>query len=67
MSKQIPLAPLDPLRRYSINQAIAYLGSSRATVYKNISAGTLKIIKDGKRTFVPGSEIVRRSSVSSAA
>lgn len=57
-----PLAPLDPLQRYTVEEAIAYLRSSRASVYHDISEGRLAVIKEGARTYVPGSEIVRRSS-----
>ncbi len=57
------LAPLDPLRRYPIEIAAEYLGISRATLYHDIAAGVIATIKDRKRRFVPGSEIVRRSSV----
>jgi excisionase family DNA binding protein len=62
-TKQIPVAPLDPLRRYSIDHALLYLGVSRAQVYKEIKANKLATIKDGRRRYIPGSEIVRRSCV----
>ena len=55
------LAPLDPSQRYSIPETASYLRICRAQVYKNIAAGQLRVIKDGKRTFVPGSEIAARS------
>lgn len=57
------LGPLDPLRRYSVEQALEYLATSRATLYKDIKDGRLKTITEGKRRYVPGSEIVRRSMV----
>ena len=57
------LAPLDPLRRYSVEDAIAYLATSRASIYKAINGGKLKTITDGKRRLVPGSEIVRLCTV----
>jgi excisionase family DNA binding protein len=56
-----PLPPLDPLRRYSVEYALAYLGISRRTFYEDIAQGRIATIKDRKRRFVPGSEIVRRS------
>lgn len=52
---------LDPLQRYTVEEAIAYLRSSRRTIYRDIGDGRLTIIKEGRRTYVPGSEIVRRS------
>ena len=62
MSKTRPaLPPLDQLQRYSIEEAIAYLRSSRKTLFDDIREGRLATIKEGKRRFVPGSEIARRS------
>lgn len=58
------LAPLDPLQRYTIDEAMAYLRISRATLYADIAAGLIGTIKDRGRRFVPGSEIARRSSLS---
>ena len=62
MSKTRPaLPPLDELQRYSIEEAIAYLRSSRRTLFDDIKQGRLATIKEGKRRFIPGSEIARRS------
>ena len=58
-----PLPPLDPRQRYSIPEAIAYLRTSRQTLYERIAAGNLKTICDGRRRYVPGAEIARLSSV----
>jgi hypothetical protein len=52
---------LDELQRYSIEEAIAYLRSSRRTLFDDIKQGRLATIKEGKRRFIPGSEIARRS------
>jgi excisionase family DNA binding protein len=57
-----PLPPLDLLRRYPIDDAAAYLGISRATLYNDIAAGLIHTIKHGTRRFVPASEIARLSS-----
>lgn len=57
----------NPLLRYTVEESLQLLKISRATFYANISDGTLKIIKDRGRTFVPGSEIVRHSSLAAAA
>jgi hypothetical protein len=57
-----PLAPLDPFQRYMIPEANAYLRQSNARTYQQIKAGELHVIKDGGRTYVPGSEIIRRST-----
>jgi hypothetical protein len=63
MTDQIHFAPLDPLQRYTVVEALAYLRISRNRLYQDINAGRLKILKDGKRTFIPGSEIIRRSRI----
>jgi hypothetical protein len=60
-----PRAPaaLDPLQRYSIPEANALLRQSNARTYEQIKAGQLRVIRDGGRTYVPGSEIARRSTL----
>ena len=65
-AKGKPLDPLDPLRRYPIGQAMAYLSTSRASIYKLILRGHIKTITEAKRRYVPGSEIARLSSVEGA-
>ncbi len=57
------LPPIDPNRRYPLEQANQYLAQSRAKTYNDISAGLIKVIKDGKRVYIPGSEIIRRSTL----
>ena len=66
-TKNVPLPPLDERQRYSIEEAIRYLRSSRLSIYRDIAAGRLITIKEGKRRFVPGSEIARRSAVPATA
>jgi hypothetical protein len=58
-----PLPALDTAQRYSVAEALAYLRTSRASLYKLIAAGNLRVIKEGKRTFCPGSEIAKLSRV----
>ena len=55
------LPPLDPQQRYSIPEASAYLRQSRSKTYLDIGAGTIVVIKDGKRTYIPGTVIAERS------
>ena len=55
------LPPLDLAQRYSVEEAIAYLRTSRRTIYDDINAGRLLTILESKRRFIPGSEIARRS------
>jgi len=54
---------LDPNRRYQIKVANELLGQSNSKTYEDIAEGRLKVIKDGKRTYIPGSEIIRRSTL----
>jgi hypothetical protein len=56
-----PLAPVDSNQRYTVEEAIRYLRSSRASIYKDIREGRLITIQERARRYVPGSEIVRRS------
>lgn len=57
------LAPVDSNQRYEIPEGCAYLRCSRAKLYNDIAAGLVKVIKDGKRVYIPGSEIIRRSTL----
>ena len=59
------LPPLDERQRYTVDEAIRYLRSSRATIYRDIAQGRLLTIQEGARRYVPGSEIARRSTVAS--
>lgn len=58
------LPPLDVQQRYTIPEAVAYLRQSRAKTYIDIRDGRLRAIKDGGRTYIPGSEIAKRSRLS---
>jgi hypothetical protein len=58
-----PLAPVDLAQRYTISEATSYLRISHASIYKEINARRLQVIKQGKRTFVPGGEIARLSQL----
>ena len=42
---------------YSILETAYRLGVGRGTVYNLIATGELKVVKIGKRTIVPGTEI----------
>jgi hypothetical protein len=62
---QLSNTPLifDERLRYSIPEASQLLRQSRAKTYTDIKAGTLRVIKDCKRTYVPGTKIRRRCAV----
>jgi hypothetical protein len=65
--KSVRLRPIDLLQRYDVVEAAQYLRISRAKLYNDVAAGLIAVIKDGKRTFVHGSELARRSAPPSAA
>jgi len=60
------LPPLDENQRYSVPESSAYLRTCRAKIYQKIKSGELRIIKDGARTLIPGSEIIRLSTLSAS-
>lgn len=47
-------APLPPLEKlaYSVDEARARVGISRNSIYKEISAGRLKVTKIGRRSII---------------
>jgi Helix-turn-helix domain len=57
------LISLDAQQRYTIPEASELLRQSRAKTYTDITSGKIRIIKDGTRTYIPGSEIIRRSTL----
>jgi hypothetical protein len=62
-----PLPPLDLLQRYSIDEAVRYLRTSREKVYFLINHGKLRVISEAGivgrgRKYIPGSEIARLSA-----
>lgn len=56
-------APIHHNERYSVTEACSRLRIGRAKLYEDIKQGKIKIIKDGSRTFIPGSEIIRLSTL----
>lgn len=59
--KKAPLAPLDIQQRYTVPESIEYLRNSRASLYALIKSGKLPTIKEGRRTYVPGTAIAALS------
>jgi excisionase family DNA binding protein len=59
----LPLPPLDKGQRYSLDETRSYLRISRDYLYDLIRRGEIRTIRDGRRQFVPGSEIARRSAL----
>jgi excisionase family DNA binding protein len=67
MSRQrSTLPPLDAAQRYTVEEAIRYLRSSRASVYKLIGTGRLTPIRQGRRCYISGAEIARLSQAPAA-
>lgn len=62
-SRPARLPVLDPAQRYSIDEAITYLRTSRPTLYQMIERGELRTFTQGRRRYVPGSEIARASAL----
>lgn len=63
MARRPPPQPLDELQRYSIDETLQYLRTSRGKLYQRIATGELRTITEGKRRYVPGTEIARLSRV----
>lgn len=59
-------AVIDKNRRYDIRTASALLAQSRSKTYNDITAGLLAVIKDGTRSYIHGSELIRRSRPTAA-
>jgi len=54
-------AQLDANQRYSLAESWEILRQSPAKTFDDIKKGKLRVFKDGKRTYVPGYELIRRS------
>jgi hypothetical protein len=58
------LAPIDANARYPIDLALVYLDCSRRQFYADVKAGRIRLLKFGRRSYAPGSELVRLSTLS---
>lgn len=63
VQQQLPPRTLDPAQRYTVIEALALLRTSRKTLYELIAKGELHPIKQGRRTYIAGTEIARLSQV----
>jgi len=61
-----PLPVLDAHQRYSVEEAIALLRTSRRSLYELIADGRIRPIKQGRRTFISGATIAALSQSPSA-
>jgi hypothetical protein len=66
--KPAPVAPtfVDLNQRYNVLLAAVILRQSVAKAWIDIRRGGLKVIRDGSRVYVPGSELIRRSTLPTA-
>jgi len=53
------LPPFNPLLRYPIDIAAAFLCQGKSKTYRDIKEGRLTPIREGKLLFIPGAEIAR--------
>lgn len=60
------LPPLDTTQRYTVDEALDYLRIGRTWFYELVSTKAINLIHEGRRTFVPGTEIARLSRVDRA-
>lgn len=61
MKKPSNLQPLDANQRYTVEESIAYLRTSKARIYEKIRAGELISLKDGRRRYIPGTALIAAS------
>ena len=63
--KRVPRpAVIDPNQRYSLAETHAALSQPQAKTFQDVKLGRLKTIKDGRRRYVLGSELIRRAQSS---
>jgi hypothetical protein len=56
------LPPVDPNQRYTIKETAALLRMGVSSVYTAIGDGSIRSFKDGNSNFIPGTEIIRKST-----
>jgi hypothetical protein len=66
LKQRLALPPVDEKQRYDVEEAALFLRTSRKSVFQLIASGAITSIKEGKRRYIPGSEIARLSSVPTA-
>lgn len=54
-------AVIDPNQRYSLAEMHATLSQSHAKTFQDIKLGRLKSMRDGRRRYLLGSELIRRA------
>lgn len=64
-TKPTPPTSIDPTQRYSLAEASAILRQSTGKTFQDMREGRLAVIREGRRTYVHGSELIRRSAIGS--
>ena len=54
--------PIDTDRLYAVSEALPLLGMQTTRFYEELKAGRIGAVKNGTRTFLTGSEIIRYRS-----
>jgi hypothetical protein len=62
----IPPLVIDPNQRYSLPESWAVLRCSESQGFKEMREGKLAVIREGQRTYVHGSELIRRAAAGAA-
>lgn len=62
-----PVAFFSPALRYTVPEGAGLLKQSVSRTWNDIREGKLAVIREGGKVYIPGSEIVRRSSLPQAA
>lgn len=66
--KTVAVPPvIDPNMRYDLPESAATLRVGIAQVFRELKSGKLKGFKDGRRRYISGEELIRRSRPESAA
>ncbi len=58
----VPPAVIDANQRYSLAESAAILRVSLPTLYKRMAEEDIEVIRDGGRTYVHGTELIRQSA-----
>ena len=59
---QPPPTVIDPNQRYSLREAAAILRMGLPTLYRRMADSRINVIRDGGRTYVHGTELIRQSA-----
>jgi excisionase family DNA binding protein len=57
--REVRSSMVDTLQRYTIDESCTLLRMGRARLYEKIRSGEIRTITDGKRRYIPGTEIAR--------